>query len=87
MEPDGGLLVRVSDTGSGMTDEMQEQVIRAFGSDGGGVRAEKTGAGLGLPLAKQLMELHGGGLSIASQPGQGTVVDLRLPPSRIGVVA
>ena len=87
MGPDGGLLVRVSDTGSGMTDELQEQVTRAFSGDSGGVRAEKTGAGLGLPLAKQLMELHGGGLSIASQPGQGTVVDLRLPPSRIGVVA
>lgn len=84
MEPDGGLLVRVSDTGCGMTDEQIETATRPFGQDASGTRSELTGAGLGLPLAKQLMELHGGGLSIASQPNRGTVVNLRLPPVRIG---
>lgn len=84
MEPDGGLLVKVSDTGEGMNDEALENVTRNNDPGSIAVRSEKTGAGLGLPLARQLMELHGGGLSIASQPRQGTVVSLRLPPSRIG---
>lgn len=85
MEPDGGLLVRISDTGCGMSDEQMETATRSFGQSAGGALSGQTGTGLGLPLAKQLMELHGGGLSIASQPGQGTVVSLRLPPARIGV--
>ena len=41
------------------------------------------GGGLGLPLAKQLVELHGGELAIASEPGQGTTVYVSLPPARV----
>ena len=85
MEPDGGLLVRVSDTGCGMTEDQVETITRPFGQNASGTRSELTGAGLGLPLAKQLMELHGGGMTIASQPNRGTVINLRLPPVRIGV--
>jgi signal transduction histidine kinase len=37
------------------------------------------GTGLGLPLAKELVELHGGTLSLESAPGRGTTVTIRLP--------
>ncbi len=82
MEPDGGLLLQVSDTGIGIGEEDLEKVTRMFvrGDDS---LSNKPGAGLGLPLAKQLMELHGGGLTLASQPQHGTVASLRLPPGRI----
>ena len=40
------------------------------------------GAGLGLPLAKSLMELHGGALAIDSEVDRGTTVTLRFPPER-----
>ncbi|HVI53092.1 MAG TPA: PAS domain-containing sensor histidine kinase [Candidatus Sulfotelmatobacter sp.] len=86
MEPDGGLLVKVSDTGEGMNDETLDLVTRSFDPGSVSVRSEKAGAGLGLPLARQLMELHGGALSVASEPRQGTVVSLRIPPGRIGGV-
>ncbi|OIR00811.1 cell-division control histidine kinase PdhS [mine drainage metagenome] len=82
MEPDGGLLLQVSDTGIGIGEEDLEKVTQMFvrGDDS---LSNKPGAGLGLPLAKQLMELHGGGLTLASQPQHGTVASLRLPPGRI----
>jgi signal transduction histidine kinase len=41
------------------------------------------GTGLGLPLAKQLTELHGGALRIESEPGKGTLVTVSLPPNRV----
>ncbi len=40
------------------------------------------GAGLGLPLAKSFMELHGGTLIIDSEVDQGTMVAMRFPPER-----
>ncbi len=41
------------------------------------------GTGLGLPLARKLVELHGGCLSIASQPGAGTTVSVKFPAERV----
>jgi nitrogen fixation/metabolism regulation signal transduction histidine kinase len=43
----------------------------------------QEGTGLGLPLAKSLIELHGGSLDIASSPGVGTTVSIRLPRERV----
>ena len=43
------------------------------------------GAGLGLPLSKALIEVHGGRLVIASRLGYGTTVAIRLPASRLGI--
>src|SRR3546814_20705023 len=46
--------------------------------------AEKIeGTGLGLPLAKELVELHDGILSLSSMPGRGTRVTIHLPPHRV----
>jgi two-component system cell cycle sensor histidine kinase PleC len=45
--------------------------------------AKHNGTGLGLPLAKAMLELHGGVLDISSLPGDGTLVTLRFPTSRI----
>ncbi len=44
------------------------------------------GTGLGLALSKSLTELHGGSLSLESEPGSGTTVTLRFPPERALVI-
>jgi len=61
-----------------------EDVPKAFErfGQGGNARAV-SGTGLGLPLTKQLIELHGGTVELRSQRGAGTTVILRLPEDRV----
>lgn len=69
--------VRVSDTGPGIPLELQESVLRRF------VQASHRhgGAGLGLAISKELVELMGGSISFSSVPGEGTTFYVRLPYS------
>ena len=59
------------------------KVTQVFVQGDNAVAREKGGAGLGLPLAKQLIELHGGRMQLDSEPNKGTTVTLRLPPGRL----
>jgi len=83
VEADGALILRVSDTGLGIPAEELPKVTQVFIQGNNAVAREKGGAGLGLPLAKQLIELHGGRMQIDSEPSKGTTVTLRLPPGRL----
>jgi two-component system, cell cycle sensor histidine kinase PleC len=76
---DGGAAVVISDTGIGMTDEEVEVALKLFGQVDGGKSRSYEGTGLGLPIAKALVELHGGRLDIRTAKGQGTVVAVLLP--------
>ncbi len=78
----GGLLLRVGDTGIGMAADDIEQALTPFKQIDNSLARKYEGAGLGLPLAKDLVELHGGTLEMASELGQGTVVTCRFPPAR-----
>lgn len=69
---------RVEDTGVGIAPEELPQVTEPFFQGGALLTAKPTGLGLGLAVAKKVAELHGGTLEIASQPGQGTTVSLRV---------
>ncbi|GGS21943.1 PAS domain S-box protein [Deinococcus knuensis] len=75
----GCVLVTVTDSGIGMT---REQAARAFERF---YRADHSGSipgtGLGLSLVQEIMNCHGGSVSLASEPGQGTAVTLRFPLS------
>jgi signal transduction histidine kinase len=77
-----GLTLTVTDTGIGMSDEDLSTALAPFGQVDGRLSRKYEGAGLGLPLAKQLIELHGGTLAIKSTPASGTSVTLTLPASR-----
>ncbi|QQP90236.1 PAS domain S-box protein [Skermanella sp. TT6] len=83
IEPDGGLAVAVADTGIGIAPEDMEKALAPFGQIDSSLSNKTQGTGLGLPLARSLAALHGGTLSIESEPGRGTTVTVRLPSERV----
>jgi len=78
----GGLLLRVADTGIGMAADDIAQALTPFKQIDNSLARKYDGAGLGLPLAKNLVELHGGTLEVMSELGQGTTVTCWFPPAR-----
>jgi signal transduction histidine kinase len=78
-----GLAIQVSDTGIGIAAEDMAKVMTSFGQVESRVSRKYEGSGLGLPLAKHLVELHGGTLTIQSQVDVGTTVTVMLPSNRI----
>jgi two-component system cell cycle sensor histidine kinase PleC len=79
---DRGLRLVVEDTGIGIEAGNIKKALAPFGQVGDIYSRTFEGTGLGLPLAKSLAELHGGSLSLESQPGKGTTVTVRFPPER-----
>jgi PAS domain S-box-containing protein len=77
------LVLAVSDTGIGMTDVEQQRALQPFAQIDNERNRNKQGTGLGLALTRQLAELHGGGLELTSVKGEGTVVRVYLPATRI----
>ena len=75
----GGISVSVTDTGIGMTDEEIPKALTPFGQIDNSLTRKVDGTGLGLPLTKSLIELHGGWLEIKSAKGVGTNVTAHLP--------
>jgi signal transduction histidine kinase len=66
--------VFVEDTGVGIAPEILPQIFNRFYKS-----RDSSGTGLGLPIARHLVEAHGGSISAQSQPGQGTAMHIRLP--------
>ena len=83
----GDLLISIKDTGIGIPPEHLERVLSPFEQVADPLTTENEGTGLGLPIARALIELHGGNLTLSSDLGIGTAVALRLPPERIHGVA
>jgi signal transduction histidine kinase len=83
-DADGAPFVRVSDTGVGMTAAVVELALKPFMRVATSPYvAKEDGIGLGLPISKALIELHGGKLEIVSRPGQGTTMTARLLAGRL----
>ncbi len=80
---DGALEIVVADTGIGMSEEDVATALRPFEQIDRGLDRRHEGTGLGLPIVKGLVELHGGALDIRSEPGEGTTVTVRLPRDRV----
>ena len=77
-----GVKISVSDTGIGIAPHDLPKVVQPFGSlaRNATLSRRREGTGLGLPLSKSLIEMHGGRLEIVSEIGRGTIATVRLPP-------
>lgn len=75
----GAVEVTVADEGVGIEPERVGSVFSGPGPTG--QKATPSGTGLGLYLSKRLVEAHGGSLSVASRPGQGSTFTVTLPPA------
>jgi signal transduction histidine kinase/HAMP domain-containing protein len=75
----GASVIRVSDNGIGMSSDEIPIALSAFGQIDNRLARRYEGTGLGLPLSKAIVELHGGTVTIDSAPGKGTNVTVTLP--------
>jgi signal transduction histidine kinase len=76
--PHDGVRVTVADTGRGMTQPELARALEGLRTSGDGMVLERR-QGLGLPLARRLIEAHGGTLELASRKGSGTTATVTLP--------
>ncbi len=82
--PDGWFEIVVRDSGIGMNETEVNRAFEPFARSGNQmVRQQFTGTGLGLPITRRLIELHGGRIQVVSRLGEGTGVTLRFPPERV----
>ena len=81
---DGSLTLTVADTGPGIAPEDLPRVMELYGRADRPRLLRAEGTGLGLPLAKMMMELHDGRLTIESELSKGTVTAMVFPASRVG---
>ncbi len=82
-EQNGDLTLKVRDTGIGMNATELEDALRPYRQVGQKLDAETSGTGLGLPLARALAESNKGDFRIRSTPGEGTVIEIAFPASRV----
>jgi signal transduction histidine kinase/DNA-binding response OmpR family regulator/ligand-binding sensor domain-containing protein len=75
----GWLQIEVADTGPGIPEEQLEQIFDRFYQGAEASRVEAPGTGIGLALAKELVELHQGRISAASRVGEGARFTVQLP--------
>jgi two-component system cell cycle sensor histidine kinase PleC len=80
---DGGLKIAVSDTGIGIATQDLAKALQPFGQIDSRMTRKYQGTGLGLPLTKSMIELHGGSLQLESVVGRGTTATLWLPSDRL----
>jgi signal transduction histidine kinase len=81
-DPEDGLSVTVADTGIGIAEEDLERVLKPFEQVDSSLTRQHQGTGLGLPLVKAIMEMHGGRMRLRSTLGTGTAVTVVFPPER-----
>ena len=72
-------VIRVADTGIGIDATDLARIVLPFAQVESAQNGTRKGTGLGLPLSKGLVEQHGGSMMLASLPGLGTTVTVRLP--------
>jgi PAS domain S-box-containing protein len=79
--PAGGAVISVTDSGIGIDAAQMAHAFEPFWQADSGLDRVKEGAGIGLPLARQLVALHGGRLELQSRVGEGTRITIELPES------
>jgi two-component system cell cycle sensor histidine kinase PleC len=79
----GGQYLSCTDTGPGIPEEEIPVVLASFGQGSNSIKSAEQGAGLGLPIAKSLVDMHGGTFSLKSKLRIGTEVVVTFPPERV----
>lgn len=78
--PEGDeVLIHVTDTGIGIAERDQRRIFERFVQADSSVSRQYSGTGLGLALAKEYVEMHGGSIGVESELGRGSVFTVRLP--------
>ena len=80
---DERLALTVTDSGIGIAETDLDRIFEPFVQVDSSLSRRHAGTGLGLPLARSFIELHGGTIEIASRPNAGTSVTVLLPASRV----
>jgi PAS domain S-box-containing protein len=78
----GSVVVTIADTGIGIPREQLDRIFAAFVQVDGGIGRSEGGTGLGLALARDLVERMGGQIAVTSKPGSGSVFTVTLPADR-----
>jgi two-component system cell cycle sensor histidine kinase PleC len=73
----------VKDSGPGIPEDELGTVLSSFGRGSLAIKTAEQGSGLGLPIVKGLVELHGGQFQLSSKPREGTEVVVTLPAARV----
>jgi two-component system, cell cycle sensor histidine kinase PleC len=79
----GGQYISVRDTGPGIPEEEIPVVLSSFGQGSNAIKSAEQGAGLGLPIVKGLIDLHGGSFTLRSKLREGTEVIVTFPAERV----
>jgi signal transduction histidine kinase len=82
IDAEGGIAIQVVDTGIGIAPDDIPRALEPFGQVRRRAELIHEGTGLGLPLSKKFMELHGGTLELLSEPNKGTTVIISFPAER-----
>ena len=83
LTPEGDLSITLRDTGMGIAADDLERVLLPFGQVEDHLTRRHGGLGLGLPIARALVRMHGGELRLTSEIDAGTTVEIRLPAHRV----
>jgi two-component system cell cycle sensor histidine kinase PleC len=79
----GGQYVSITDNGPGIPENEQQTVLSSFGRGSQAIKTAEEGSGLGLPIVKGLVEMHGGAFTLKSKLRVGTEVMFTIPPERV----
>jgi two-component system, cell cycle sensor histidine kinase PleC len=79
----GGQYVSVADDGPGIPEEELPIIMSSFGRGSWALKTAEQGSGLGLPIVKGLIDLHGGAFRLKSKPREGTEVIATFPAARV----
>lgn len=71
--------ISVQDTGKGISEELQSRVFQAYEQGDASITSDSTGIGLGLSICKQLIEMHGGKISVTSSLNKGSIFTFTIP--------
>jgi PAS domain S-box-containing protein len=82
-ETNGSVVLRIRDTGVGMTRAELEQAMKPFRQVTAGARKRGDGTGLGLPLTKAMVDANRASFAIQSAPNEGTLVEITFPSPRV----